>query len=81
MAPSPIKPFTAEAVAGIWKVSLPEAQKVLETLAGRAMVQVLDYERATEVIKTSRGRGISTCIAGTRPCTSGRPATPRCRSA
>jgi len=136
----PIKPFTAEKASRIWKMNLAETRKVLEGLAGRAMLvdalingemtytlpppmagffefammrtrgdidqkllsellhqylnveedfmrdlvgrgetqlgrafvhepvlsnenalHVLDYERATEVIKTSRARGVGTC--------------------
>jgi ferredoxin len=38
----PIKPFSAEKAAGIWKVSLPEARKTLDALAGRALL--LDIE-------------------------------------
>jgi ferredoxin len=34
----PIKPFTAEKAAQIWKLSLPEAQKVLDGLASRAIL-------------------------------------------
>jgi ferredoxin len=38
----PIKPFTAQKAAGIWKVPFPEARKTLDTLAGRALL--LDME-------------------------------------
>jgi len=38
----PIKPFTAQKAADIWKVSLLEAQKTLDLLAGRALL--LDME-------------------------------------
>ncbi|MDW7761595.1 MAG: 4Fe-4S dicluster domain-containing protein [Acidobacteriota bacterium] len=34
----PIKPFTAKTAARAWKMPLPEAEKVLETLAGRALL-------------------------------------------
>ncbi len=34
----PIKPFTAETAARAWKTSLPEAEKVLDALAGRALL-------------------------------------------
>ena len=34
----PIKPFTAQQAAKIWKMSLVESQKILEKLAGRAML-------------------------------------------
>ena len=40
----PIKPFTAEKAASIWKVPVIEAEKVLEGLAGRAIL--LDTETA-----------------------------------
>jgi Na+-translocating ferredoxin:NAD+ oxidoreductase RNF subunit RnfB len=39
----PIKPFTADTAAAIWKMSLLEARKVLDELAGRALL--LDWER------------------------------------
>jgi Na+-translocating ferredoxin:NAD+ oxidoreductase RNF subunit RnfB len=42
----PIKPFTAEAAAAIWKMSLADARKVLDELAGRALL--LDWEREGE---------------------------------
>jgi len=38
----PIKPFTARQAASVWKISEPEARKVLEELAGRAIL--LDIE-------------------------------------
>ena len=38
----PIKPFTASQAASVWKISEPEARKVLEELAGRAIL--LDIE-------------------------------------
>jgi ferredoxin len=34
----PIKPFTAETAARAWKTSLPEAEKALDVLAGRALL-------------------------------------------
>jgi ferredoxin len=34
----PIKPFTAQTAARAWKTSLPEAEKALDTLAGRALL-------------------------------------------
>ena len=43
----PIKPFTAEAAAAIWKMSLTDARKVLDELAGRALL--LDWERDGEM--------------------------------
>ena len=38
----PIKPFTVRKAADIWKIPLPEAQKTLDGLAGRALL--LDME-------------------------------------
>ena len=35
----PIKPFTAKKAARIWKVPLAEAEKTLETLAGKAILR------------------------------------------
>ncbi|MFO7653537.1 MAG: 4Fe-4S dicluster domain-containing protein [Candidatus Krumholzibacteriia bacterium] len=43
LAQIPMKPFTAEKAARIWKVDLAEAQKVLDELAGRAML--VDMQR------------------------------------
>ncbi len=42
MAELPIKPFTAKTASQIWKVDLVKAQKVLETLAGRAILLDMD---------------------------------------
>jgi NAD-dependent dihydropyrimidine dehydrogenase PreA subunit len=39
----PIKPFTAEAAARVWKTSRLEAQTILETLAGRGLL--IDIEK------------------------------------
>ena len=39
----PIKPFDAEAAARAWKTSLPDAQRVLDELASRALL--IDVER------------------------------------
>jgi ferredoxin len=44
----PIKPFTAKQAARIWKIDLVEARRVLETLAGRAIL--LDVDRDGEMI-------------------------------
>jgi len=44
VAQLPIKPFTAKDAARIWKLSLSEAQKVLEQLAGRAILVDADFE-------------------------------------
>ncbi len=42
----PIKPFTAKKAARIWKMNLPEAQKILDNLASRAIL--LDMEKDGE---------------------------------
>ncbi|HPG40874.1 MAG TPA: 4Fe-4S binding protein [bacterium] len=44
----PIKPFTAAKAAQVWKISLTEAQKNLDELAGRAVL--LDTEQNGELI-------------------------------
>jgi hypothetical protein len=36
----PIKPFTAQKAAWAWKMGLPAAQKVLDDLAGRAILLI-----------------------------------------
>lgn len=46
VAQLPIKPFTVEAAAAIWKCPLVEARKVLDTLAGRAIL--VDIEQHGE---------------------------------
>ena len=46
----PIKPFTARQASRVWKVNLVEAQKVLEELAGRAIL--VDVERNGEMVYT-----------------------------
>ncbi|MFP4548610.1 MAG: 4Fe-4S dicluster domain-containing protein [Fidelibacterota bacterium] len=46
IAQIPIRPFTAKRAARIWKMSLPETRKVLEELAGRAML--IDMEQKGE---------------------------------
>ena len=43
IAALPIRPFTAKKAAGIWKVPPAEARRVLETLAGRAMLLDLEH--------------------------------------
>ncbi|HPU84062.1 MAG TPA: 4Fe-4S dicluster domain-containing protein [Candidatus Latescibacteria bacterium] len=43
----PIKPFTAKKAAGAWKMPVAEAQKVLEELAGRAIL--IDIEQNGEM--------------------------------
>jgi ferredoxin len=43
----PIKPFTAEKAARIWKISLAEAQKVLDELASRALLVDAESENGT----------------------------------
>lgn len=42
----PIKPFTAEKAARIWKMKLVDAQKVLDKLAERAIL--IDFEQKAE---------------------------------
>ncbi|MBN1140605.1 MAG: 4Fe-4S binding protein [Deltaproteobacteria bacterium] len=44
VAQLPIRPFTAQRAAKIWKVSLIEAQRTLETLAGRCILLDLEQE-------------------------------------
>ncbi len=43
----PIKPFTAEKAARTWKLSLPEAQKVLDGLASRAILVDVESQGKT----------------------------------
>jgi NAD-dependent dihydropyrimidine dehydrogenase PreA subunit len=43
VAQVPIKPFTAKKAAHIWKMNLPEAQKVLDRLAGNALLVDIEY--------------------------------------
>jgi len=43
----PIKPFTAEKASRVWKMSLAEAQKVLDELAGRAILVDVEGEGKT----------------------------------
>ncbi len=44
----PIKPFSAKDAARIWKLSESEARKVLEELAGRAILVDADFEGTTK---------------------------------
>jgi len=44
----PIRPFTAEKASRIWKMSLANSQKVLDELAGRAIL--VDIERKGETV-------------------------------
>ena len=44
VAQLPIKPFSAEKAAQIWKLSLSESRKILEELAGRAILVDLDRD-------------------------------------
>src|SRR5512139_2744117 len=46
----PIKPFTAETASRAWKIDLPAARNVLETLAGRAIL--VDVEQNGEMVYT-----------------------------
>lgn len=48
IAQLPIKPFTVARAAGIWKLSEAQAQKILETLASRAIL--LDIEQQGEQV-------------------------------
>jgi len=43
----PIKPFTAEKASRVWKMSLPEAQNVLDELASRAILVDVEHEGRT----------------------------------
>jgi len=47
VAQLPIRPFTAEKAAAIWKIPESEARKVLEELAGRALLVDWDHEGVT----------------------------------
>ncbi len=44
----PIKPFTAEKAAKIWKKSLSETRKILDELAGRALLVDVEYNGKRE---------------------------------
>ncbi|MFN2234386.1 MAG: 4Fe-4S dicluster domain-containing protein [Anaerolineales bacterium] len=44
----PIKPFTADKASRIWKMSLPDTQKVLDELAGRAIL--IDIEQNGQTV-------------------------------
>ncbi len=46
----PIKPFTAAKAAGIWKMSLAAAQKILDQLAGRAILVDIDQNGETQYV-------------------------------
>jgi len=46
----PIKPFTADKAAKIWKLKLSEAQKILDELAGRAIL--VDIEQNGQLVYT-----------------------------
>jgi len=46
----PIKPFTAAKAARIWKMSLPEAQRILDKLASRAILVDIDLNGETEYV-------------------------------
>ncbi len=46
----PIKPFTAAKAARVWKMCLPEAQRVLEKLASRAILVDIDQNGETEYV-------------------------------
>ena len=44
MAQLPIKPFGADRAASVWKMSEPEAQKVLDELASRALLVDIEHD-------------------------------------
>src|SRR5512137_1786447 len=46
----PIKPFTAEKAAAIWKMTITEAQKTLDSLADRALLLDLEEEGRTTYV-------------------------------
>ncbi len=46
----PIKPFTVKKAARIWKMDLVETQKILEELAGRALLVDMSYHDETEYV-------------------------------
>jgi ferredoxin len=46
----PIRPFTAERAAAIWKVPEPEARATLEALASRALLVDWEGEKGTEYV-------------------------------
>jgi ferredoxin len=46
----PIKPFTAEKAAAIWKIPLTEARKTLDHLADRALLLDIEEERGTKYV-------------------------------
>ena len=46
----PIKPFTADKAARIWKISQPKARKVLDRLASRAILVDMDQNGETQYI-------------------------------
>ena len=43
----PIKPFTAEKASQVWKMELTEARKILDELAGRAILVDVEWEGKT----------------------------------
>ena len=45
MALLPIKPFTAKQASRAWKMDLTAARKVLDELAGRAILVDVEHER------------------------------------
>ncbi|MGV8079844.1 MAG: 4Fe-4S dicluster domain-containing protein [Syntrophales bacterium] len=44
----PIRPFTAEQAAGRWKMSVTETRKILDELAGRAILLDMEDERGVQ---------------------------------
>jgi len=59
----PIKSFTDKKAAAIWKLNLSDAKIILNDLADRGML--LDYERASEVVKTALQIGVGVCYKAT----------------
>ena len=49
----PIKPFKAEAAARIWNMDLLETRKVLDTLAGRALLVDVEQNGESCLLYTS----------------------------
>jgi hypothetical protein len=43
----PIKPFTTETASQVWKMELTEARKILDELAGRAILVDVEWEGKT----------------------------------
>ena len=50
VAQLPIRPFTAERATRAWKLPLAEAQKVLDTLASRALLLDLEQDGVQQYV-------------------------------